>query len=343
MGIKIKDIIEPKSIDISELSNKVLAIDSFNLLYQFLTTIRQPDGTPLQDKNGNVTSHLVGLFSRTTKLMQKKIKFVFVFDGTVPDLKNEERKRRNDLKKEAEEKYKIAVELKDIDEMKKYASRINRLTPEMVEEAKELISALGIPIVNAPSEGEAQASYMAKKGDVYATVSQDGDSLMFGTPRLIRNLSLTQRKKAQNKLAYEKNSAEIISLDITLRELNFNIDQLIIYAILVGTDYNIGGVKGIGPKTAVKLVSEYKDNYDKLFEEVKWSDYFDYSWNLVFDTIKNMKVTDDYDLKWTSPNFEKIKELLVDKHNFSIDRINYVLNELSSAIDVKQKGLNDFF
>jgi flap endonuclease-1 len=236
MGIKIKDIIEPKQITINELSNKVLAVDSFNLLYQFLTTIRQPDGTPLQDKSGNVTSHLVGLFSRTTKLMQNRIKFVFVFDGKTPDLKSKERERRANLKKEAEEKYKIAMEKEDIDEMKKYASRTTTLTKEMVEEAKELISALGIPIVQAPSEGEAQASYMAKKGDVFGIVSQDGDSLMFGAPRLIRNLSLTQRKKAQNKLAYEKTSPEIISLNDTLKALDFNPDQLIIYAILVGTD-----------------------------------------------------------------------------------------------------------
>ena len=343
MGIKIKDIIEPKIIEISELSNKILAVDSFNLLYQFLTTIRQADGTPLKDKQGHITSHLVGLFSRTTKLMMNKIKFVFVFDGTVPELKSRERKRRADLKVEAEKKYKIAMEKQDVQEMKKYASRTTRLTKDLVDEAKELISALGLPIVQAPSEGEAQASYMAKKKDVFGVVSQDGDSLLFGCPNLIKNLSLSHRKKSMNKMAYEKVHPQIISLDDTLSNLGINHEQLIIYAILVGTDYNIGGIKGIGPKTAIKLIKEYKDRSEELFKEIKWSEYFDYSWKEVYDVIVNMPFTDDYELEWKNVDEAKLKEILVERHDFSLERINSVIEELNEKLDSSQKGLGEFF
>lgn len=341
MGIKIKEIIEPKKIDISDLADKVLAVDSFNLLYQFLTTIRQPDGTPLQDRKGNVTSHLVGLFSRITKLMMSKLKFVFVFDGKVPELKSKERERRASIKKEAEKKYKIAMDKEDIEEMRKYASRTSVLTKDMVDEAKELISALGMPIVQAPSEGEAQAAFMAKKGDVYAIVSQDGDSLIFGAPRLVRNLSLTQRRKSPSKLAYEKISSEIISLKDTLGKLEINQEQLIVYAILVGTDYNIGGIKGIGPKNALKLVKQYREDYDRLFKELEWN--FDFSWRDVFNVITKMKSTSDYHLKWSHPDEEKVRELLIGKHSFSEDRVNSVLTELNAVLDKSQKGLNDFF
>ncbi|MFP4111963.1 MAG: flap endonuclease-1 [Candidatus Woesearchaeota archaeon] len=343
MGIKIKDIVEPKKISISDLSGKSLAVDSFNILYQFLTTIRQPDGTPLMDKNNMITSHLVGLFSRTTKLMMNNIKLAFVFDGKTPELKSKEQKRRKQAKEEAQEKYKIAMEKQDIEAMKKYASRTTVLTKEIIDEAKILIRALGMPIIQAPSEGEAQAAYMAKKNDIFGTVSQDGDSLIFGAPRFVRNLSLTQRKKSQNKLSYEKTSPEIISLNDTLNSMQINIDQLIIYAILVGTDYNSGGVKGIGPKTAIKLVKEYRDRYDELFKEVCWDEYFDYPWSNVYDVIKKMPATDDYELKWNSPDTKAIKELLVEKHDFSEERVDSVLEELKTKMDTRQKGLGDFF
>ncbi len=343
MGINIKDIIEPKKIDVSDLSNKVLAVDSFNLLYQFLTSIRQPDGTPLKDRHGNITSHLIGLFSRTTKLMSKKIKFVFVFDGEVPDLKTKERERRKAVKEDAKQKYELAVKENDVDLMKKYAARTTSLTPEMVEESKELLRLLGIPVVQAPSEGEAQASYMASKGDAFAVVSQDGDSLLFGAPRLLRNFSLTQRKKVLNKLAYERNGADLVSLKETLDALNITREQLIIYAILVGTDYNIGGVKGIGPKTALKLVNEYKDRYNDLFIDVKWSEFFDISWETIFELIKNIPVTDDYELKWDLPDREGLKKLLVEKHDFSENRVDTVLDELNAILDSSQKDLSAFF
>jgi flap endonuclease-1 len=182
MGLAIKEILVSKEIDVGDLKGKVLAIDSFNLLYQFLTTIRGPDGSLLTDRSGNVTSHLVGLFSRTTNFMQQGLKPVFVFDGVAPLLKQQERERRAQIKQEAKREYEIAKEREDIEAMKKYASRTTKLTSEMIEDAKQLISMMGLPIVQAASEGEAQAAYIAKQKDAYACVSQDFDSLLYATP-----------------------------------------------------------------------------------------------------------------------------------------------------------------
>ena len=190
MGVNLKDLIVKKEVSIQDLAGKKVVVDGNNILYQFLATIRQQDGTPLMDSKGNITSHLNGLFYRTTKLMQSGIKPCFVFDGKAPDLKFAERERRAGLKKEAAKLYEDAKSREDVDDMKKYGMRTSRLTKEMIAEAAELLDALGLPVVFAPSEGEAQAAYMAKQGDVYAEISQDYDCLLFGVPRMIQNLTI---------------------------------------------------------------------------------------------------------------------------------------------------------
>ena len=344
MGVQISDLIVKKEIEISDLKNKVLVIDSFNLLYQFLTTIRSRDGSLLMDSKNNVTSHLVGLFSRTTKLMQQGLKLAFVFDGKPPELKLKERERRKKLKLEAEKKYKEAVEKEDIDEMKKYASRTTRLTPEMIDEAKKLIQALGLPIIQAPSEGEAQTAHMVKKEKAYAAVSQDFDSMTFGCPLLVRNLSIAGKRKKANKLAYETVKPEIIDLAENLNNLGIDQEQLIALTMLVGTDFNPGGIKGIGPKNAIKLVKKYPSDLDTLFEEVKWKDFFDFPWSEVFYLFKNMEVTDDYKLEWNNIDEDQILKLLVDEHEFSQERVSTTLKKLEKELgSKKQKGLGDFF
>lgn len=344
MGIAITDILKTKEVSFDELKDKKLAIDTFNILYQFLSTIRQRDGSLLTDSNNNVTSHLVGLFSRTTNLMEKGLKLVFVFDGEVPDLKQEERERRKEIKQEAQRKYEKAMKEEDIGAMKKYASRTSMLTKDMIEEAKALINALGLPIVQAPSEGEAQASYMAKKGSVYAIVSQDVDSLLFGASLLIRNLSISGKRKKADSLAYTTIKPEVIDLAENLNLLGIDQDQLIALSMLVGTDYNKGGIKGIGPKNALKLVKQHNKDFDKMFNEAKWDDFFDFEWKEVYYLIKNMKVTDNYKLEWNDIDEDKIKELLIEKHDFSPERIENSLSKLlKNKKSKEQKGLKDFF
>jgi len=195
MGLQFKDLITTKKeISIENLKGKVLAVDAMNILYQFLTTIRGPGGEVLTDKNGVVTSHLLGLFFRTTSLMEEGLKLAFVFDGTPPEIKRRTWEKRTEMKKIASLKLKEAVEEGKLEEIKKYAARTSVLTKAMIEDAKNVIASLGLPIVQAPSEGEAQTAYMVKKGVAYASVSQDYDNLIFGCPRLIRNLSIEGRR-----------------------------------------------------------------------------------------------------------------------------------------------------
>ncbi len=344
MGLKLKGFITGKEVDLDYLSGKVIAIDSYNMLYQFYTTIRQADGTPLMDSHGNVTSHISGLFNRTTYLLQKKIMPVFVFDGEPHDLKKKELERRSELKKKAEEQYESAKKEKDIEGMKKYASRTSRLTHGMVDEAKKLLELMGLPIVQAPSEGEAQASYMAKKGDAFAVSSQDFDSLLFGTPYLVRNISVTGKRKKANSPAYSNIKPELISLSETLNSLGIDMDKLFVLGMLIGTDFNVGGVKGIGPSRALKLIKKFEDNYEELFAEVRWDDFFPFSWYETYKGLKNIPVSDDYRLDWKKPDTDKILQFLCEERGFSRERIGSQLDKLEKSIgSQKQKGLSDFF
>ncbi|MBU3942300.1 MAG: flap endonuclease-1 [Nanoarchaeota archaeon] len=343
MGTQIKCLLKSNGISLNELNNKTLVIDSYNLLYQFLTTIRSRDGSLLMDSKGNITSHLVGLFSRTTRLMQNNIKLIFVFDGEPPKLKEIERQRRKDVKMHAEKKYEKAVEEENIEEMKKYASRTTRLTEGIIEESKKLISALGLPIIQAPSEGEAQAACIAKNTDADYCVSQDFDSLLFGCPRLVRNLSLIGKRK-KSGLSYITIHPELIDLSENLNNLGIDQNQLIALAMLVGTDYNIGGVKGIGPKNALKLVKRYGSSLDSLFDEVKWGNFFNYPWKEVYNLFKKMPVITDYSIEWKKPDRDEVIKLLVDEHDFAAERVNPVLDRLLKNKESKQqKGLGEFF
>ncbi|MBD3310391.1 flap endonuclease-1 [Candidatus Woesearchaeota archaeon] len=344
MGVQITDLLEKKEVEISDLDGKVFAVDSSLWLYQFLSIIRQRDGTPLMDSHGNVTSHLTGLFSRTANLMTRGLKLAYVFDGKAPELKTRERKKRRAAKLEAEKKYRIAVEKKDIAEMKKYASRTSRLTGDMISEAKELIDALGLPVVQAPSEGEAQASYLVKKGDAFAVASQDADCFLFGSPKLVRNLSISGRKKISGKLGYKVIKPEIIDMAETLNSLGIDNDQLIAVGMLVGTDYNPGGIKGIGPKNALKLVRESKGDLDALFKKVGWGKHNEVDWNEIFYLFKKMPLSDSYSLSWKEPDISRIREILVEKHDFSEERVNSTMEKLVKEMKSKsQKGLGEFF
>ncbi len=343
MGLAITDILTPEQISIEDLRNKTLAVDTYNLLYQFLSSIRQMDGAYLTDSKGRVTSHLVGLFSRITRLMSYNMKFIFCFDGEVPELKAQERERRKNLKQEAKKKYDAAARKEDYKEMKKYASRTSRLTPEMIDDAKRLIKALGQCVVMAPSEGEAQASNIVSKGDADFVLSQDADCFLFRAPALVKNLTISGRRKKTGAYATREISPEIIRLRNMLKELGISQEQLIVLGILVGTDYNLGGVKGIGPKTALKLLKKHKNDYDAVFKEAEWDKHFDFSWKKVFDLIQNMKVTDDYELEWQEIDKKEILSMLVDKHEFSRKRVEKSLERIEESSDRSQKGLGDFF
>ena len=275
--------------------------------------------------------------------MGYNMKFIFCFDGEVPELKAKERERRKELKIDAQKKFDKAAKKEDLDAMKKYAARTTRLTSEMIEDAKEIINALGQCIVDAPSEGEAQASYIVKKGDADFVLSQDADCFMFQAPKMVKNLTISGKRKKPGAHAYDEVQPEVISLSAVLKELELSQDQLIILGILVGTDYNIGGIKGIGPKKALKLIKEHGNNFETVFKEAKWDEHFDFGWKDVFNLIKNMKVTDNYHLKWKPLDKEKVIKLLVEEHDFSRERVEKALERLEESTDRSQKGLGDFF
>ncbi len=330
MGVNLRELLIKHKIELEDLNGKKLAVDTYNILFQFLSTIRQPDGALLMDSKGNVTSHLSGLFYRTINLLEAGIKPVFVFDGQAPEEKVGTQIAREAIREGARAEYAKALAAGQLEEARKFAQQTSRLTKDMVRESKELLSAMGLPWVQAFAEGEAQAAYMCSKGDVWAVASQDYDALLFAAPRLVRNLTITGKRKVNAKTVDV--DIEIIDLAECLNFLSIDIKQLVELGLLAGTDYNPGGVSGIGPKTALKVV-----------REKKFSDYTGKIPNA--EHLKQLflkpLVAKDYDLEWKTPNAKKIKEILVDRHEFSEDRIDIALKRMEKA-PAFQKGLSDF-
>ena len=344
MGVALTELLLIKEINLDFLQNKVLVVDAPMWLYQFLSSIRQRDGSLLTDSKGKVTSHLMGLMTRISNLSQQNIKLAFVFDGKPPKLKHMTLEKRKEIKIEAEKKFEKAKEKEDLEMMKKYAARTSRLTHEMIDEAKKLVGAFGLPVIEALSEAEAQASLIVKNGDAFALATNDADALLFEAPRIARNVNMAGKKKKTNKLSFETINPDMIELEANLKHLGINQEQLIALAMLIGTDYNSGGIKGIGPKTALKMVKEYKIDFDAMFSEAKWSIFFEFSWNEVFDLIKNIPVNKDYELKWKEIDEEKIIKLLVEGHDFSEERVRSQIEGIAKESRKKtQKGLGEFF
>lgn len=345
MGLNIKDIVPKKEIEISDLKGNVVCVDAFNTLYQFLSTIRQYDGTPLMDSKKRITSHLSGLFYRNIKLLEEGIKLVYVFDGKPPELKSKIHAKRQKVRGDAKEKLKIAKQSEDFDVMKRYSSQLVRLDDEMIEESKELLEALGIAVIQAPSEGESEAAFLVKENDAYAVSSQDYDSLLFASPRLIQNLTLARKRKTFS--GWKEVKPELIELDKLLKELEINQEQLICLGILIGTDYNPKGIPGIGQKKALKLVKEkekpediFKDVEEKI-SELDEEDQFD--WKEIFELFMKPKVRSE-DFKFPQIDEEKIRDILVDRHEFSEERVDKQIERLEKIKDEqKQKGLDKWF
>lgn len=322
MGVNLKDIVVYEKISFEDLKGKTVAIDALNSLYQFLSSIRQPDGTPLIDSKGRVTSHLSGLLYRTARLIGLGIKPIYVFDGIAPELKKKEIEKRRELKREAEKEWKKAIEEERIEDAKKFAMRTSKFTEEMLNDSKKLLDLMGIPFVQAPSEGEAQCVHLCKKGDAWAVGSQDYDSLLLGAERLVRGLTLSGNFEL-----------ELISLENVLKNLNLTREQLIEIAILVGTDFN-EGIKGIGPKKALKAIKEKKLHELKInfdFEGVK-------------ELFLNPEVTDDYKVNFSEPKLEGLVKFLCEEHDFSEERVKKVYgNLIESMKEFSQKDLSAWF
>ncbi len=340
MGVNLGNIVPKKEVELTELSGKKIAIDALNQIYQFLSIIRdRMTGEPLKDSKGRITSHLSGLFYRTAKLIEAGISPAFVFDGEPPAFKKRTIEKREEMKKEAEKKWKEALEKGE--EAITYAQAAAKATDEMIEESKELIKLMGLPVIQAPSEGEAQCAFMAIQGDVFASASQDYDSLLFGSPRLIRNISITGRRKLPRKEVYIEVKPEIIELEKLLLELGIDRKKLVIMGLLIGTDYNPGGVKGIGPKKALELVKKCK-NLKEVLKKVEWK--FNVDAEEIFEFFLDPPVTKKYKLEWKRPEREKLIKFMVDEHDFSSERVEKVIDNLEKRfVSGRQASLSSWF
>src|SRR6476660_8897014 len=258
MGVLLTPIVTKETIALDALRGRTLAVDGNGELYQFLALIRLRDGTPLRDSKGRTTSHLSGLFYRSTRLMADHgVRLTFVFDGEPPPLKAHEIAKRRAGRQRYEEERAAALARGDVATAYSKATMTSRLTREMVAEARELLRLMGVPTMQAPSEGEAQAAHMAATSDrIWAAASKDYDSLLFGAPKLVRFLTISGKEFLPSQGTFRPIVPEIIDLDRLLGTWGIAREQLVDLAMLVGTDFN-DGVHGIGPKKALKLVQQY--------------------------------------------------------------------------------------
>jgi len=342
MGVNLSGLIEPRTVELSELEGKTVAIDAYNTIYQFLSIIRQPDGSPLCDRTGRVTSHLSGILYRTSNLIAQGVEPCFVFDGAPHELKKATLSERKDRREKAMTEWEDAKEEGDLKKAFSKAQQTSRMTPEIRESSKELISYLGLPVVNAPSDGEAQAAYMCAKGDVWASASQDFDSILFGTPKLVRNMTITGRRKVPGKDQYRDVKTEIIDSKEFLESLDITREQLVDMCILIGTDFN-PGIPGIGPKKGLKLIKDHGD----IERVMKHLSVEIPTYQEIRDIFLNSGYTDDYSTSSAEVKREEVIGML-EGYDFSRDRIENTLDRIdtsrkSTKAKKSQRSLDKWF
>ncbi|WP_405325238.1 flap endonuclease-1 [Methanobrevibacter sp.] len=328
MGVKFKDIVSPEEISLKDLEGRTVAIDAYNTIYQFLSGIRQRDGSPLMDQNGNVTSHLSGILYRTASIVDKGIKPIYVFDGDSSEHKAKTLEQRRAIKEEAMEKWEEAKAAGNIEEARKFAIRTSRMSPYILESSKKLLDYMGIPYVQAEGEGEAQGAYMVEQGDAWAVASQDYDCLLFGAPRIVRNLTLSGGLS----------NLEYLELEKVLNEIDLTREQLIDVALMVGTDFN-EGIHGIGAKTGLKLIRN--NSLEDILVQKGITEV-----EVEPDELRNIflkhDVNTDYEIKFKSAKKDKLVEFMCEEHGFSESRVLNVTEKLKK-LSSTQKSLEDWF
>lgn len=340
MGVDLSDILVKHARQMGDFQGERIAIDAFNTLYQFLSIIRGPDGTPLKDSEGRVTSHLSGLLYRNANFLEAGIKPVYVFDGEPPPLKRKTIEQRAARKRAAEQAYRDALARGDMETARTKATQTARLEPHMVDETKAVLEALGIPWVEAPSEGEAQAAAMAAAGEASQVGSQDFDALLFGASTLVRNLAVSGRRKLPGRNAFVNVVPEVVVLQENLEALGLTREQLIDVAMLVGTDFN-DGVRGYGPKKSLKLIKQHHRLEEACaakgielpprHEEIR----------AFFQDPPHRPVGE---LKWSAPDRERVVEIYVETHEFSSQRVEAALDRVGAVVKARdQRSLDAFF
>jgi flap endonuclease-1 len=325
MGVDFGDALPREKIDLADIANWKLAVDGYNTLYQFLAIIRGPSGEHLKDSRGRITSHISGLFYRNINLMELGIRLVYVFDGKPPELKMEEIQRRSAQRREAKDQYLRALQAGDMVQARKYAEASTVLRRDMVADAKELLTAMGTPWVDAPSEGEAQASVMASEGTVNAVASQDHDSLVFGAPVLVRNVTISGKRRLPSRGITINVVPERITLSSVLAATGLTREQLVDFAILLGTDFNPDGFEGVGPVRALKYLKKYGrlEEIADLKDKLPGVDY-----QAIRNLYLNAPAIKGVSVEWKTPDKDRVLSYLVDEHSFSRERVEAALVRL---------------
>jgi len=340
MGLNLKSLVIRERTKLEAFSNKVIAIDAYNAIYQFLAIIRGPDGMQLSDSEGRITSHLSGLLYRNINFLSLGIKPVYVFDGKPPSLKTAEIERRKQIKKDATIKYEKAIAEGNLEDARKFAQQTTSMRDGMVDDSKILLRHFGIPYIDAPSEGEATAANLTNTGQAYASASQDFDSVLFGAKRLVRNFTNSGRRKIPNKNTYIEIEPEIIETQKTLDALELTREELVDVGILIGTDFNPDGFERIGPKTALKMIKQHSrlEDIPQIQEQLKEVDY-----QQIRKIFLEPKVAKVNEIIFDKVDYDAITNYLVKERNFSEDRVQSSLNRLKKAIEKKSHNLDQWF
>ncbi len=340
MGLNLKSLVVREKARLESFSNKVIAIDAYNAIYQFLSIIRGPDGMQLSDSEGRITSHLSGLLYRNVNFLSLGIKPVYVFDGKPPSLKTAEIERRKKIKKDATVKYERAIAEGNLEEARKFAQQTTSMRDGMVEDSKTLLEYFGIPYIDAPSEGEATAAHLTNTGQAYASASQDFDSVLFGAKRLVRNFTNSGRRKIPNRNTYIEIEPEIIETQKTLDALKLTREELVDVGILIGTDFNPDGFERVGPKTALKMIKQYSrlEDIPQIQEQLKEVEY-----EQIREIFLAPNVAKVDEIVFDNVNYDAITKYLVRERSFSEERVQSSLNRLRKAIEKKSHNLDQWF
>ncbi|GAB1602826.1 flap endonuclease 1-like [Argonauta hians] len=330
----------PTSLKDNEIKNyfgRKIAIDASMSIYQFLIAVRQ-DGSNLTNESGETTSHLMGIFYRTIRMIEHGIKPVYVFDGKPPDMKSGELEKRKEKREEAQKALEKAEEIGDTESAEKFNRRLVKVTKEHNQECKQLLTLMGIPYIDAPGEAEAQCAALVKSGKVYATGTEDMDALTFGSSVLLRHLTFSEARKMPIKE---------IHLNKILEELDLTQDEFVDLCILLGCDY-CDSIRGIGPKRAIELIKQHKtiesilENLDKKKYEIPENWMFKEARRLFQEPEVANPVS--LELKWSEPQEEDLVKFMVEDKQFNEERIRNGIKKLKKARQGSTQGrLDNFF
>ena len=338
MGVKLQEIILRKKIELQDLSGNIIAIDAPNIIMSlFRFTRKTPDGSYgelILDRTQRPISHLYNLLYRVNFFYSKKIFPIFVFDGKVSELK---RVITKDQLKDflfTKKWYEGSMKQGSRGLAREIALSKEYMWQNILEESKQLLGALGVPYIESPASAEAQCAYLVKKGVAQLSNSQDFDSLLFGCPNLVQNLSKSLRRKVQGKWRYEKIVPMVTNLQKTLKLLDISIFQLIDLSLLIETDY-FPGIKGIGPKKGLKYIKQHKNIETIISCEKDKYDFTMLSREKIKEVRKIFLLPDvnetENEFFWNSPHKSKIYYLLCEEHHLNKERVSKNLEKLTDS------------